>query len=201
METRAEVQKKEIATIQKRDISLNLSTADVGRLATKAASAGLTIPELLENYIGDLVSGTYSNGSDERDFANRYFERCGFEYMARKSFLRYIIWNEGSVDYVMVNWDTYECAKEVLNDDDPEITPQEREYAKEDMDGALSELLEYYTQYQAWAGSEAESLESGVENVINWQRSLRELMYPSKRQIDSEVTAPQIYQDEEEQDM
>lgn len=45
---------------------MNLSDADVRRLAEKSGEGGLTISELLENFIGDLVDGTYSNGSDER---------------------------------------------------------------------------------------------------------------------------------------
>ena len=33
-----------------------------------------TIGELIENFAGDLVGGTYSNGSDERDYADQWFE-------------------------------------------------------------------------------------------------------------------------------
>ena len=29
-----------------------------------------------ENFVGDLVGGTYSNGSDERDYADQWFERA-----------------------------------------------------------------------------------------------------------------------------
>ena len=56
-------QKIEIETIKPRTITVNLSNADVKRLAEKSGEGGLTISELLENFIGDLVDGTYSNGS------------------------------------------------------------------------------------------------------------------------------------------
>lgn len=39
---------------------ISLSDADVKRLALKAASGGLLPEELLQNFIGDLVRGTYS---------------------------------------------------------------------------------------------------------------------------------------------
>ena len=55
-------QKNEIETIKPRTITVNLSDADVKRLAEKSGEGGLTISELLENFIGDLVDGTYSNG-------------------------------------------------------------------------------------------------------------------------------------------
>lgn len=62
-------QEKEIKTIRPRSIILNLSNADVKRISEKAEIAGLTVAELLQSFIGDLVNGTYSNGSDERQRA------------------------------------------------------------------------------------------------------------------------------------
>lgn len=73
-------QEKEIESIKPRNYSLNLSDADVERIAYKAAEYHLTVSELLENFIGDLVGGTYSNGSDERMYANQWAERCVFSF-------------------------------------------------------------------------------------------------------------------------
>ena len=61
-----EEQQKEIETIRERKITVKLSDADCDRLARKCGEHGLTIGELIENFVGDLVGGTYSNGSDER---------------------------------------------------------------------------------------------------------------------------------------
>ena len=57
-----EEQKKEIETIRERKITVKLSDADCDRLARKCGEHGLTIGELIENFVGDLVGGTYSNG-------------------------------------------------------------------------------------------------------------------------------------------
>ena len=70
-----EEQQKEIETIRERKITVKLSDADCDRLARKCGKHGLTIGELIENFVGDLVGGTYSNGSDERDYADQWFER------------------------------------------------------------------------------------------------------------------------------
>ena len=59
-----EEQQKEIETIRERKITVKLSDADCDRLARKCGKHGLTIGELIENFVGDLVGGTYSNGSD-----------------------------------------------------------------------------------------------------------------------------------------
>lgn len=64
-----EQQQNEIATIKKRTFMLKLSDADVRRIYEKAGGAGMTVSELLQNFIGDLVCGTYSKGADERDDA------------------------------------------------------------------------------------------------------------------------------------
>ena len=71
-------QQEEIETIRSRTIEVKLSDADVKRISEKAAAHGLTVGELIENFIGDLVCGTYSNGSDERMYAEQWFERCWF---------------------------------------------------------------------------------------------------------------------------
>lgn len=61
-------QQEEIETIRSRTIEVKLSDADVKRISEKAAAHGLTVGELIENFIGDLVCGTYSNGHcRERD--------------------------------------------------------------------------------------------------------------------------------------
>ena len=68
-------QEKEIKTIKPRTYKLKLSDADVERLRETASYKGLTPEQLLEIFIGDLVDGTYSSGSDERLFASEYFDR------------------------------------------------------------------------------------------------------------------------------
>lgn len=64
-----EQQQKEIETIKERTLVLKLSDADCDRILQKAVSNGMTVSELLESFIGDLVDGTFSNGSDERYLA------------------------------------------------------------------------------------------------------------------------------------
>ena len=74
-------QKEEIATIKPRTITIDLSDADCERISDQAARYGLTVGELLKNFIGDLVDGTYSNGSDERMYAEQYCQRCWYSWM------------------------------------------------------------------------------------------------------------------------
>jgi predicted DNA binding CopG/RHH family protein len=84
-------QEKEIETIKERTITLKLSDADCERISKLTGKNGLTVGVLLENFIGDLVTGTYSNGSDEREYAQRWFERCGFEMSSENTLLKHLL--------------------------------------------------------------------------------------------------------------
>lgn len=97
-------QQKEIATIKERVVKLNLSDADCERISEKAGKYGLTVGQLLENFIGDLVDGTYSNGSDERNSAEQWFERCWFGIFPEPTLLRYFLeWGADIEDFLTVH--------------------------------------------------------------------------------------------------
>ena len=95
-----EQQQTEIETIRERTITVNLSDSDCDRLARVCGEHGLTIGELIENFVGDLVGGTYTNGSTEREFAKQWFERCWFGMFPETTFLGYLI-DEGLIDEVV----------------------------------------------------------------------------------------------------
>lgn len=86
-----EQQRKEIETIREKKITVKLSDTDCDRLARKCGEHGLTVGELIENFIGDLIDGTYSNGSDERDYAERWFERCWFGMFPEPTLLNHLL--------------------------------------------------------------------------------------------------------------
>jgi len=121
-----ESQKQEIETIKERTITLKLSDADCDRIAKKAGMHGLTVGELLENFIGDLVDGTYSNGSDERDRANEWFERCGFSFMYEQTLLRHLLdWDNDIDDFLTV------CDEMKYYEDNPEEYAEQIDNAEE----------------------------------------------------------------------
>lgn len=51
----------------------------------------MTVSKLLENFIADLIDGTFSNGSDERDLAKQWFNRCWFGMFPEKTFLNFLL--------------------------------------------------------------------------------------------------------------
>ena len=69
-----------MSDVKERTFRLRLSDADCERLMSKASGVGITAEAILENFIADLVCGDNTNGSDERMYAQDWFDRCGFQY-------------------------------------------------------------------------------------------------------------------------
>ncbi len=58
-------------TARERKITLNLSDADIYKLSAQAGRGGLKVNELLENFIGDVINRTFSEGwGFAREWAN-----------------------------------------------------------------------------------------------------------------------------------
>lgn len=171
-------QEREIATIKERNIKIKLSDADIKRLWKKAGSVGMTASELLENFIGDLVDGTYTNGSDECILANEWFSRCGFGMLNGNSFLRYLINMDDLKDAVGL-WDDINTIKKDLEYSEShkdEFTEEEIKNLKEDLSSLEEELNDIFTKYKDVAKIKAGTLEVEMENVLKWYKEMKQML-------------------------
>lgn len=166
-----ERQEKEIKTIKERTVKLNLSDADCERIARYAGKANLTVGELLENFIGDLVGGTYSNGSDERDLADQWYERCGFGMFPEKTLLRHILENgEDMEDFITA------CDEKKYYEDHPEEYAEEIAEAKENGESMLWFEQEYHSFIDDFFEENPElDIETEIDRCRKWQSELEDL--------------------------
>jgi hypothetical protein len=155
----------ELATIRKRDITLELSDADVERICDRAGRVGLTVAELLQNFIGDLVDGTHTNGSDERMRANQWFDRCwfGMDIYDNTTFLQYAL-DMAYIEEVVGYWsdmnayegseneedqDCYRDAKEAIEEFFAEFTDQlDKHLPKPALADEMATVIKWWTEYQ-----------------------------------------------------
>lgn len=164
-----ETQAKEIETIKERTITLKLSDADCERIARKAGLGGQTVSELLKNFIGDLIDGTYSNGSDERDKADQWYQRCWFSWMNEDTLIHYLLdWGHDVDDFLT----TYDELKYF------EANPQE--FAAEVAELEDGEMLWFQEEYQDYVSEYLEKhkdvdLEKEIELCRKWLKDLQEL--------------------------
>lgn len=162
-------QEKEIKTIKERNITVKLSDADVERISIKAGKHGLSVGELLENFIGDLVGGTYSNGSDERDRAEQWFERCWFGMFPEETLLWYLLdWGHDVDDFLT----TYDELKYF------ETNPQE--FADEVADLEEGEKLWFEEEYHEYVDDYLEKhkdvdIEKEIDTCRKWLKDMQAL--------------------------
>lgn len=74
-----------------RNILVKIHSDEVDELYVKVGKIGISVQELFENFIADLIDGIYSNGSDERMYINEWFERCSFGGVSYNTFLSYLL--------------------------------------------------------------------------------------------------------------
>ena len=85
---------------KERQITVRLSDEDCTSLMNKCGEHGITINELFENFAGDLAGGSYTNGSDERMLANKWFDRCWFGLFPQKTLLNHLLyWGNDPEEY------------------------------------------------------------------------------------------------------
>lgn len=175
-------QEEEIRTIKPRNYTIKLSDADVERLAKTAGAYGITASELLENFIGDLVSGTYSNGSDERMYAEQWAERCWFALNPEKNLIHYLCdaW-EYDFDTLTDILDRIKYYEAYIIDSQNSIAnPNESDWKeivhhKYSEDGTSYESIPCYNTVEEYIASEKECLEDYKESLSEAQSELKDI--------------------------
>ncbi|HVJ49387.1 hypothetical protein [Desulfitobacterium sp.] len=93
---RVNEQNEDLKSIRVRDdLKINLTNKAFISLKSLAYKAGFeSAEELLSSFIGDLTGWGYTNGSDERDYADRWYERA-FGSSDYYTNFRYYLFNNG----------------------------------------------------------------------------------------------------------
>lgn len=114
---------------------LELTRMDNQRFKRYCLENGTTPEEVLKGFINDLINGDYTNGSDERDLAQQYFDRCCYG-LGEKTFLKYLIQNlllddyiywSNELDYIM------DCFNEEINKEENEKLREAEKKANEEI--------------------------------------------------------------------
>lgn len=82
------------------DFKLSLTDKAYINLKALAYKAGFNSPgELLSSFIGDLTGWGYTNGSDERDYADRWYERA----FGMSEYEAYFIYHLYNMDFTLAD--------------------------------------------------------------------------------------------------
>ncbi len=175
-----EEQQEEIEIIRERKITVKLSDADCDRLARKCGEHGLTIGELIENFVGDLVDGTYSNGSDERMYVQQWFERCWFGMFPEPSLLNHLLSEGYEPQHFLDALNNIETAKRDIKQSQKDIAEPTDEWKniyhhKYNDDFTSYKIVHAYNNVEEFIEHEKECLESYKDDLKCQEEELKDM--------------------------
>lgn len=155
-------------------IQVNLPEEDALCFAKKAGAYGLTVGQLIENFIADLICGEFSNGSDERMYANLWLDRCGFAMFTDRTFLRYLI-EYDMIKEILSLWTELQEAKRDIayyEESPDQAEPGEVEEIKEYLQDTQEQIDQHWNRYcQMKTEYKIGTFEEEMERVLAWQEA------------------------------
>lgn len=144
------MQKKEKETLKERTVTLRLTDDDCKRLMNRCSYAGMSVPELLEQFIADLTGGAFCNGSDECELVTKWYFRSQFCPCNPANLIQWTAVNLYGLSSLSQLLEDIESAVECLKD--YEINPERYDdeeiiFCKEDLLDWQDELRDIKTQY------------------------------------------------------
>ena len=147
-----------------------VTAEDMKGLAEKAGANGLSIGSLLGSFINDLVNGAATNGSDERMYAQKWFDRCFM--FPENTFLHFLLeWDY--LEDVLTAWQDVQDSGEDIKEIEERLATGEmvsnspeykgEYYSWEDI--VDSEGTPVYSSREAWEAEQRESLAELTEFV------------------------------------
>ena len=142
-----------------RSVPVRMSDSDLKYLAEKCGRSGITVQELFEVFVGDLINGSFYSGSDESMYADQWYDRHGFSWMYEDSLLSHLLryGSAGSVEDFLTAWDERAYFK-----DHPEEEVPEDQWWEEDIKDALEDF-------------KGDPTEDDIKSVREWLEEFRRL--------------------------
>ncbi len=147
---------REPAAAGERNITVKLSDAACEQLLARCGIYGLTVNEVVTDFLLDLLGGADHTGSSERNFAKEWSRRSGFYLFTENTLLRHLL--EHGYDpeeYLDILSSIAEAQKE-------------RAYLKEHFEGIGEELQDIDLDIDAW-----EEILKGMRK--GWKKEKRSL--------------------------
>lgn len=148
-------------TLRERDVKLKLTDEEVASLCREAARRNTTVEELLEDFVANFTGSIRNRGSDEREYAYQYVERCIYSFDDNESFLQWLaIYDD--LDGVLMALDDIDA---ILESDDPEDI--------DEVHFLTQEIEATYGNYKSAGGKE--EYEKALERLRAYQKTKERL--------------------------
>lgn len=165
--------------LQQYKFTVQLTESDMKDFCELAYKNGVKPAEILAGFINDLVCGAYTRGSDERMFAEQYFDRCAYGMFAEQTFCRYVLScdNLELLQIALIDIETLKRELEYYaeNPDDPDGTAEWLQQMQDDIKERNEEIQEMYERYTKHTEN-PETLEQGLQGVQDYINLINEQM-------------------------
>lgn len=197
---------------KERNITINLNDEDCISILDLCIQHNISLPLLLENFIADLTGGSSSNGSDERDLASEWFDRCWFGMFPDKSFLSSLGSNDAVTDVLCLLEDVNEyqmnldnAEKDLFGFDQMKSelvyskgTPIPTTYEKmkndfisvfkEELEYSKEQFLVYWNDYLNNCKNESvQTFEKAISDLIQYQKEREKLIDSSFESVELNI--------------
>ncbi len=175
---------KEIEEMYSEDITVKLHEEDFKKLLHLCGRHGLTIEELVNSFLNDLIWGRQTNGSDERDLAKGWFDRCWFGSFCDMTLLRWLIDEHDDVKgfvsaYRNKNDAMRRLGEAVLHKDDSEYHDTFYDECKDDASDWEETYDDYINDFVKECPSKPKmsyELYKDVHDVIKWYEKYEDIL-------------------------
>lgn len=155
-------------------IKVDLPKKDMEDLMELCGMHGIWISELVEGFLSDLVGGAHSHGSDERDYAKQWFDRCEFGMFPQETLLRHLIIQGDPEEYISLidGIEREKNLKKCAEENPEEFDEEEIENMDENIAYMENELKD---MRDGWEPDYEPDMEWEVIKVRSWVEDKRKL--------------------------
>ncbi|XCP83597.1 hypothetical protein ABXS75_10930 [Roseburia hominis] len=189
-------------TEKERTLKIHLSDKDADDIIRLTGAHDITVEYLVESIIADLIHGAHTNGSDERMYAEQWFNRCWFGMFPEETFLKHLIeW-----DYI----DEFGKIWKEIKESEASIKRQETELATgvmEDWKGKSytwkdifdSDGVQAYASREEWESYQHLTIEEEKQFIADRQEMIKEVWEDYKEsRSDWDGSKPGTFEEEME---
>lgn len=162
---------KDFEIIKQRNLALKLSDGDIDAICRKAARLNLSVSQLLENFIADLLGTNRGKKHSGEAFAVCWFDWWKEDIKPKDTFLVYLTEYEREY-YAIECWENIELYKNSDSLDEKER--ESLEYYEKELDFLFEEYKRFYPN------ASDKSVEEGMARVLEYVKERDDLLNASR---------------------
>ena len=170
------IKQHSVQSEKERQIAINLSESDCNYLIYLCGEVGISIGDLIETFLCDLISNEKAQGSDESKLVRDWFDKCDFSRLPNNYLLSHLIETEyNPKEYVEYLELIEECEqdKEYFQSHPDEIDEEERELVEADIESWNEKLNE---MKDGWHPGRITDMDKEHEIISEWIKNKENLL-------------------------